>query len=123
MNKPLDLNKPVQTRDGRKAKIIYKDHKTSGDHKLICLVTEEDGDEYIGTRKIDGSYFDKESRHDLINTPEKAIVYRRVYSDGRYGERETGMGYTQDKWTLAPVCYIKETIIDNKLVKIEVVDL
>lgn len=79
----LDLTKPVQTRDGRKARIICTDAKHI--KPVIALVTEPNTFECVALYGADGNFFaDKtlESRNDLVNVPEtnKLEGWLNVYS-------------------------------------------
>lgn len=81
---PLDITKPVQTRDGRKVRILATDMK--GNYPLVGLVTELSGNEIIHTYDVDGVFVTlrKGSPHDLINVPAKPLkrlVYLNVYKD------------------------------------------
>jgi hypothetical protein len=74
----LDVNRPVMTRDGRKARIIATDAK-GGDFPIIALV-ECTGGESTEGYKADGSYLVERREHglDLINVPERRTYERRV---------------------------------------------
>jgi hypothetical protein len=68
----LDLSKPVQTRDGRKVRILCTDAKTS--FPIAGLVTcDDDGCEAFYAWRSSGRLLDldTESDEDLINVPEK----------------------------------------------------
>jgi hypothetical protein len=70
----LDTSRPVQTRDGRKARIIATDAK-GGDFPIIALVECAGGESTEGY-KADGSYLVERREHglDLINVPERRTV-------------------------------------------------
>lgn len=71
----FDPTKPVQTRDGREARIICTDAK--GDYPIIALVGP---DEILRFYDSGGkSYY--YSENDLINIPEKRVVWFNVYND------------------------------------------
>jgi hypothetical protein len=55
MNK-LDLTKPVQTRDGRKVRILCTDTKGAGMFPVYALITEENGKETSATYTLAGQY-------------------------------------------------------------------
>jgi len=87
----LDLNKPVQTRDGRKARIICTDMKRS-DYPIVAL-TDRGDYEVCDLFTIDGtcSLSAEPHKNNLINVPEKHTVYINMYPDGRefsYASRE-----------------------------------
>jgi hypothetical protein len=81
----FDPNKPVQTRDGRKARIIATD--AAGDYPIVVLVTE-DGIEQAAQHRADGTWH-ASGRHDLINVPERRTVEdcMGLDSDGYLGFR------------------------------------
>lgn len=70
-DKPFDPMKPVQTRDGRQARVIY--HDAVGDYPIIALLRGFDGPEepesYTSSgrcHKVGGP-----TLRDLVNVPEK----------------------------------------------------
>lgn len=64
----IDLTKPVQTRGGRKARIVSMDRKHSD--SIVGLVMKDDGTEEILCWSRDGTYLcDEISEDDLINVP------------------------------------------------------
>ena len=68
---PLDLTKPVQTRNGKPARIICTDVKSG--QPILALVKCPDRTEAVISYSIDGSFFpdDRTSDNDLINVPNK----------------------------------------------------
>jgi len=69
MEKKFDPTKPVQTRDGRKARIICTDRDFDG-YPIIALIRGTQGQEGFETYGIDGkasSFMEHEL--DLINVP------------------------------------------------------
>jgi hypothetical protein len=77
----FDPTKPVQTRDGRKARIICTD--VDGAKTIIALVKDSVGDEIPRCYFQDGRYFTYESHspNDLINVPETKSYWANVYPD------------------------------------------
>lgn len=74
--KTFDPTKPVQTRDGRKARIICTDAK--GNYPIIYL-TNSDGDNELARHATkDGINFHS-SKYDLINIPTKVERWINVY--------------------------------------------
>ena len=70
--KSVDLTKPVQTRDGRKARVLCTDRKhitTYGDWCVIALITDKDGYESPSYHTKDGKHHHTPSS-DLVNVPE-----------------------------------------------------
>jgi hypothetical protein len=69
----LDLTKPLQTRDGRKARIICENLKREYSDKLIVAGIENLlGFESVETYYCNGRYYNHggESPRDLVNIPE-----------------------------------------------------
>jgi hypothetical protein len=65
----FDPNKPVQTRDGRKARIICTDAKAN--ENIIALLQNSHGEEYVQHYLSGGTVFcTAESGNDLINIEE-----------------------------------------------------
>lgn len=81
-NKTFDPTKPVQTRDGRAARIVCTDYKAINGESLCVLITAENGRESFYSHFADGS-FEKGSlsQHDLVNLPEKREVWVNVYPE------------------------------------------
>lgn len=68
--KPLDLSKPVQTRDGRPARIVSTN--MWGDYPIGAIITETCGKEHFETHTADGAVFtDEDSNGDLQNISER----------------------------------------------------
>lgn len=78
----FDPSKPVQTRDGRAARILCTDRKDSR-FPIIALVTYANGSETPSYYTKNGGYNDpicnKHSPGDLINIPEKHVRYMNVF--------------------------------------------
>jgi hypothetical protein len=70
MNK-FDPTKPVQTRDGRKARILCTDLKT--DQPIVAAVTNRCGEEFAHRFSISGHFYPSQTVADidLINIPEE----------------------------------------------------
>ena len=87
----FDPTKPVQTCDSRKARIICTD--ANNHQPIVALITEQDGHEYTRNYTKDGFYYIGAGRSDsdLINIPERRIMWTNVYThhtDGSYTTRE-----------------------------------
>lgn len=83
MNQKFDPTKPVQTRDGKPARILCTDK--FGDQPIVALTKNPDGTETTGEFSVNGSFFcNGISKHDLINVPLKIqrTVFLAVYDDG-----------------------------------------
>lgn len=77
----FDPTKPVQTRDGRKARIICTDRK--GELPIVALIGDDEARLMFYTSM--GLFFENDvSRNDLINIPEKRkmTVWVRAITDG-----------------------------------------
>jgi hypothetical protein len=81
----LDFTKPVQTRDGRKVRILCVDGITEVDGKKYPIVGffEDGGSLFPQVWGIDGTYrYENSDRDDLINVPppkKKVQVEVRLY--------------------------------------------
>jgi len=74
----FDPSKPVQTRDGRPARILCTDVKN--DQFPICAAFWRNGVELADLFARDGKFYsDHECNSDLINIPEKRVGYVNVY--------------------------------------------
>lgn len=64
----LDLSKPLQTRDGRKARIICVDRKSDIGHNLLALILDEETTEYPQCYNMQGKFIKGEDHKlDLMN--------------------------------------------------------
>ena len=73
----IDFDKPVQTRDGRKVRILCTDGP--GDTPIIGLV---DGNSYPSIWKEGGKH--ASSPTDLVNVPETRVVWLNVEKNAVY---------------------------------------
>lgn len=78
MQPKFDATKPVQTRDGRKARIIATDKR--GVYPIVALA-EDDGEEITCVYTHEGMFWrdGTQSRNDLVNVPKKRTVYINLY--------------------------------------------
>lgn len=77
----FDPTKPVQTRDGRPARIICTDRKHWRD-VIIALVSGENGEEYLCDFSEGGCYLSgQESEDDLVNIPARRHEYVNCYAN------------------------------------------
>lgn len=84
-NKPMtvDWTKPIQTRDGRPARVLCTDLKSPNELRVVIAVLLTDGKrEDVWYRPPCGKFYgmNKESPTDIINVPEKRTVYINIYS-------------------------------------------
>jgi hypothetical protein len=81
MEKKFDPTKPVQTRDGRKARIVATGLNCI-QGSIVAVVTHQDGGEYASHFFDDGRYIlREESDLDLVNVPEKRGFWVNFYLD------------------------------------------
>ncbi len=92
----IDFSKPVQTRDGRKVRILCVDRKSS--QSIVGLITSPvDGAEELHSwhedgRRVHGAGWSGSNEADLINVPERLERWVNVYLSetgcfyGTYGE-------------------------------------
>lgn len=78
----FDPTKPVQTRDGRPARIICTDREHVTDN-IVALVSLDPRGEHVFEFRKDGHYLcNKEDVLDLVNIPERRIVFWNTYNCG-----------------------------------------
>jgi len=72
----IDWTKPIQTRDGRRAKLIHKLTCLEGAQPMVCVITNSSGNEFASTWHQDGRYSDTQcpSQADIINTPPEPVT-------------------------------------------------
>lgn len=71
ITRKFDPTKPVQTQDGRKARIICTDRTTPSTFPVIALVTEDNGIESIEAYQLNGRWVTlNPNNRDLVNVPE-----------------------------------------------------
>ena len=89
----LDPTKPVQTRGGKPVRILCADRADSA-YPIVGLVMLESGYEEPEWWMPDGScYQNGSSDEDLINVPEKHVMYFNVYKgDCKYSIRYSANG-------------------------------
>jgi hypothetical protein len=114
----IDLNKPVQTRDGRKVRIVATDVK--GVYPIIALV-EADDCEDVNTYTADGYYFsggDEETDDDLVNVVERVERYFEVFPAMHgYASKEEALAFGSGPQYRAGL--VKITFEDGKVVSAE----
>lgn len=115
MTKPFDVTKPVQTRDGRKARIICTDH--TGDTPIITLVTNSQDVELVYYHNLDGICLYNSSRLNLINIPERRSIFRNIYREGSTGNEHLSLESAQriGKKDTLEFIYEDDVLVDVKL--------
>lgn len=82
MTKTFDPNKPVQTRDGKKARILCTNRV--GDRPIVALVTSSySSREYFFFYDEEGHSGRGQHPTDLVNIPERRSEFRALYSGAR----------------------------------------
>ena len=83
----FDPTKPVQTRDGRKARILATDINRSNGDTIVAVIDDGDGHDYAYTYRPDGRYIEsEEDERDLINVQESKTRYVQVFrAAGSFG--------------------------------------
>ena len=93
MTKPFDPSKPVQTRDGRKARIVCTDMKA--DHgTILALVTHRERKEYehILFVNMNGQVLEDDlCASDLINIPERTSRWAKISHSTGYADRDVAI--------------------------------
>ena len=81
--KPLDITKPVQTRDGRKVRILCTDAHIQDDFEIVGIVYNNSTNQLDYWKSNGSCYASEESIDDLINAPETFEFKRwvNVYED------------------------------------------
>ena len=123
MTKPFDPTKPVQTRDGRKVRILCIDRKDDID-PIVGLV-DDNGRERISSWRENGKYYHNREGiygYDLVNIPEHKSAWGNVYSYGSpsillYGTKEDATIHKGNRRGLVEIIYEDDEIIDVKLHK------
>lgn len=121
----FDPTKPVQTRDGRPARIICTD-RNHVDGSIVALVKAvtgpHKGEEVLMQYYEDGSYIrgNRTWDADLINVPEVRYEYQNVHKV----DREYGRRWPKESYHKAPsaIAVLKYTFEDDKLVSVELTD-
>lgn len=84
----FDTTKPVQTRDGRKARIICVDRK-SHNRPIVALISDADGVERSAYFTADGQWNSREQGStDLVNISEETSRWVNFYAGAGYETRE-----------------------------------
>lgn len=117
----FDPTKPVQTRDGRKARILCTDFQADG--PIVAAVSYWNGEEVLVRYQNTGIHFTaRYDQLDLINIPEEVVKYVNVYQGSKIGllyNSEAEARDAQRGWTR--LSYLAITFRDGKPVKAEVV--
>ena len=77
----IDWEKPVQTRDGRKARVLCTDMRGT-EFSVVALVDDATNENLITVNKHGRHYGTQRSATDLINAPVTITRWVNVYSRG-----------------------------------------
>jgi len=73
MENKLDLTKPIRTKSGLKAEIVYR--KYSEDYPLLVIITHKDGYKISNCYTLTGKLHEnRESEYDLVNYKAEEIA-------------------------------------------------
>lgn len=107
--KPFNLEeakagKPVCTRDGRPARLIYQD--LQGEYPFVFAITSKDGvNEKVREYNYSGQYYDsEESKHDLFMAPVQHTVWVNLYSAGKLSPFPSDIAYASEEIAKRAVC-------------------
>ena len=123
MTSTFDPTKPVQTRDGRKARIVATG-LVGATYPIVAIVTEEDGDEASDNYLDTGQAYLHAYPHndDLINIPEVPAHLKGT----RTWHMSLGKGYDTVRAAQAVCSFpwpsVGVTITDGKVVSTELFD-
>ena len=102
----IDFSKPIETRDGRKVRILATDVKCKF-YPVVAVLMDDDGDESVDSYTADGKYSVEGcgcEGDDLVNVPEKHTLWLTIFYDG------SASGYTTEQqareWPLGDVLKI-----------------
>jgi hypothetical protein len=110
----FDPSKPVQTRDGRPARIVATDVKND-EYPILALIAEEDDTEYEATFTAEGAFLNDgcENARDLVNVPETTTEYVNLggaFSRQEFAERE------HEGWAVAKLVREGSKIVSAEIV-------
>lgn len=120
----FDPKKPVQTRDGRPARILCTDR--IGNQPIVALLINDSGSEYTVYRKLNGTREDGEEsllgNDDLINVPERKSKWQTVarkngWLFGRFSSKEVAI--KAESAALDVLGHLRFDYEDDVIVKVE----
>lgn len=97
----FDPTKPVQTRNGRKARIICTDLQYDvSSTRILALITDSEGSEIVKLFKMQGqNNYGAANENDLINVPEKLVRYIGIWNQGYTGFSYITPHEARSKWS------------------------
>lgn len=117
-HKKFDPTKPVQTRDGRKARIICTDAKLHKDRPIIYLIKGGFG-EIWNTCDKDGKAAYPENS--LVNVPERVVRYVNMHTSMCLRKNTMNNIAREVDYPVEDFSTVKLTFEDGKLIASEVV--
>lgn len=122
----LDLSKPIQTRDGKPARILANDVKGDTENKIIALVDTGD-EEILAIRLASGRLLEGAERpDDLVNAPERRVVYRNLYLGAPVSAEQIGLEWDTAEEAhgirtagILPSVTVQITEVDGEVVGVE----
>jgi hypothetical protein len=99
--KMLDWKKPIQTKNGDKATLVYTKKGAEQEYPQVVILHFDDEDESVEEYTLDGKYhaWKESENHDLINIPEEKTCYINFYSNGSgniWRNRKLATTYSDD---------------------------
>lgn len=123
-SKPVDLTKPVQTRDGKPVRILCTDRRHLDCHVVALVLV--DGNELVRSFYPDGRYLGGGANdNDLVNVPPKVVseAYLNIYSTGVVGAKFTTKAAAQREASPCTIGIIKLTTFDDGSATFEKVEV
>jgi hypothetical protein len=115
LENPVDWNKPIQTRDGRKARVICRDADMGGGFNYICLIHNGTSEHAVTYLCSGHTRFDKcENVDDVINVPEEHEIEVKVC---KYCAEDRHSFYFKDKLCISTSVNCSCEIGDNSSCK------
>lgn len=111
----FDPTKPVQTRDGRAARILTTDLK-SADYSIVAAYLDGNGRELVNTFTANGSYWsdDRENPMDLVNVPERFKFY---VNTGRTTYSQAVAESQSREWPVVELEFEGNELVGSKVVR------
>jgi hypothetical protein len=117
----FDPTKPVQTRDGRPARILAQD-LVHPNYTYVAAIMREDGCESaIVLNQYGRQWAGVERPSDLINIPERVTKYLNLYKNNGGGRYHSSLEEASDNRCTAIHGILALTFEDDKLVSVELV--
>lgn len=79
----IDFSKPVETKDGRKVRVLTSTMKNP-EYPVVVIITDAEGNEYSETYAASGALYNHrdDAEDDLVNVPEKRTLWLDIFDDG-----------------------------------------